>query len=63
MMELVELDVQYLLKVQIAEDKLVVQEFTKYLTDYVSRNKRCINFSKSESFKRIQVSINVTEKL
>lgn len=63
MMELVELDVQYLLKVQIADDKLVVQEFTKYLTDYVSRNKKFINFSKSESFQRIQVSINVTEKL
>lgn len=56
-MELVQLDVKYLLKVQDNDDSdaKVVNDFTKFLKVFVSKNRRFFHFSKSETFQEIKV--------
>lgn len=54
--QLIQLDVKHLLKVHNEEDDKVVQSFAKSLKDYVSQNRRSINFSKERTFQKIVVS-------
>ena len=58
-MELVQLDVKHLLKVpdNSENDIKVVDSFTNFLRNFVSKNRRCINFYRSETFQKIKVSV------
>lgn len=57
--ELVQLDVKHLLKVldNDENDMKVVESFTYFLRNFVSKNRRCMNFYKSETFEKIRVSV------
>ena len=57
--ELVQLDVKHLLKVfdDDENDIKVVDSFTLFLRNFVSKNRRCISFYRSETFQKIKVSV------
>lgn len=61
---LVQLDVKHFLVVrkenaeENADDVKVIQEFSAFLRDYISRHKKTINFSNSATFDKITVSLN-----
>ena len=57
--QLIQLDVKHLLKVDNEDDDKVVQSFTMFLKQYVSQNRRSINFSKERTFEKIGVSFYV----